>query len=200
MVKKILIGVAVLFGLFVLFVIWAGTSSDTPTSPDTTTTTTEDTKTPAVVDTSASNFVSDKGNFSINFEGTPTYKLNMISLPNGEQFPGHLYQYTAADGSVWQALFAEYPKNADVSNAENLLLNTVKGIEGAVSGKIVSTKVTTYQGFPAIDYLINIPEQKFYYRGRNVLNGKKIYSVSYIYDDGHELPSESFFNSLKIGK
>lgn len=190
--KKVLIGLGVLLVLFILF-IWWGSTVETPDVADEVG---EDTTT----ELTNQNFTSDVGNFSIYFEGTPQYTPGTMTTSKGETYPTNLYQYRAADGSVWQALYTEYPKSSDVSNPEGVLLNTVRGTEASIEGKIASTKVGKYQGFPSIDYVINLPEQKYVFKGRNILDGHKLYSVVYIYDEGKEVASENFFNSLKIGK
>ena len=190
--KKVLIGLGVLVVLFILF-IWWGSTVETP-----------DVDNSGVGDNTTQsdnqNFTSDKGNFSIYFEGTPIYTSGTLSLSTGETYATHLYQYKAADESVWQAFYTEYPAKVDISNPENVLLNTIKGTEGAVQGKIVSTKTGVYQDLPSIDYVISIPQQKYFLKGRNIIQGHKLYSVSYIYDEGKEVSSQSFFDSLKIQK
>lgn len=190
--KKVLIGLVILLGLFILF-IWWGSTVETPVSDS------------EVVDNTTTeldnqNFTSDKGNFSIYFESTPQYVPGTMTTSKGETYPTHLYQTRAVDGSVWQALYTEYPKSSDVSNPENVLLNTVRGTESSIEGKITATQIGKYQGFPSIDYTISIPEQKYVFKGRNILDGHKLYSVVYIFDEGKEVPSENFFNSLKINK
>ncbi len=190
--KKVLIGVGVVLVLFVLFIWWGSTIEDTPESNnsgtmDTAPVTTQD-------------FTSDKGNFSVYFGGAPEYTPGTLSLKNGDSFATHLYQHRAEDGSVWQVFFTEYPKSADLSNEENFLLNSIKGTESSINGKIVSSNSTKYQGLPAIDYLIYLENEKYYFKGRNILDGRKLYSVVYIYDDGKEVSSEKFFSSFKILK
>ncbi len=189
--KKVLIGLGVILVLFVLFIWWGSTIETPPSDEGTVENTTE---------LDNQNFTSDKGNFSIYFENTPRYVPGTLTTLKGESYPTHLYQSRAADESVWQALYTEYPKSYDVSNPENVLLNTVQGMETSVAGKITKTETGEYQGFPSIDYVISVPEQKYVMKGRNVLNGSKLYSMAYIFDEGKELPSDHFFDSLKISK
>ena len=192
MVKKILTGLGVLLILFVLF-IWWGSTVEGPgnsTQPTTKNNTTE---------LFNQNFTSDKGNFSIYFEGSPEYTLEPLTFENGESFPAHLYQYRDKQGSVWQAFFTEYPENAALeSNEVNSMLNTIRGTEKSINGKLLSTDVTTYQGFTAINYEIYVEKDKYYFKGRNILNGRKLYSVAYIHDESKEVEYKRFFDSLLI--
>ncbi len=186
--KKMLIGMGIVLGMFILF-IWWGSTIETPHKESAT-----------VAEVLNENFTSEKGNFSIHFEGMPQYTPGTLTMTTGETYPTHLYQYKAVDESIWQVFYTEYPESTDISNPENVLLNTVRGTESSVAGKIISTETGTYQGFPSVDYVINIPEQQYVFKGRNIINGRKLYSVGYIYDEGKELPSKSFFDSLKIVK
>lgn len=190
--KKVLIGLGILLLLFIAFVWW-GSTVETPVLDS-----------EVVGDTTPEldnqNFTSDKGDFSIYFENTPQYVPGTLTTLKGETYPTHLYQSRAADESVWQALYTEYPKSYDVSNPENVLLNTVQGMETSVAGEIIKLQTGEYRGFPSIDYSISVPEQKYVLKGRNILNGSKLYSMAYIYGEGEELPSEHFFNSLKIAE
>ncbi len=191
--KKVLIGVGVLVVLFGLFIWWGTTLEDTPQS------TTTEQKAPEVTQKSIQNFTSDKGNFSIYFEGSPEYTLEPLTLESGESFPAHLYQYQDADGSVWQVFFTEYPEKAVLaSNDVDSLLNTIKGTEGSIGGKLISTNVTSYQGYTAIDYEMYVEADKYYFKGRNVLNGRKLYSVAYIHGEGKTGDYQKFFDSLLI--
>lgn len=190
MMKKIFIGLAVVVGLFILF-IWWGSTVETPESatPTNSTNTTEQTN---------QNFTSDKGNFSIFFEGTPTYKPNSMTLKSGEQVPAHLYQYNDAFGIVWQAFYTEYPEKVDVSSPNTLLLAGVEGTRASLEGEIKSTRELTYQELPAVEYVVYVPSEKVYFKGRNILKGHKFYSVSVIYDDTQVPAIDKFFNSLLI--
>jgi hypothetical protein len=189
--KKVLVVLGIFVILFGLFIWWGSTVESPILDEDIQNT---------IVELENQNFTSDKGNFSIYFETTPRYVPGTLTTLKGESYPTHLYQSSAVDGSVWQVLYTEYPKSYDVSNPENVLLNTVQGMETSVAGKITKTEIGEYRGFLSIDYMINVPEQKYIMKGRNILNGSKLYSMAYIYDEGKELPSDHFFDSLKISK
>lgn len=191
MLKKILIGIGLLLAGFIGFIWWGSTLP--PQEGERT-----ETGDQSIVPGNAQNFTADHGHFSIYFAGTPLYKENQISRATGETFPGHMYQYVAGDGSVWQILYSEYPKDMKLLDSRNQLTLTVNTMMEAIGAELKSSASITYQGYPAIDFVMYLPEEGYYYKGRNVLNGRELYSMGYIYDEGGVLPLDEFFNSLKI--
>ena len=189
--KKILIGFGVLFLLFVLF-LWWGSTVKTPQSTNSTTSSTN------TAESVKQNFTSDKGNFSIFFEGTPTYKPNFMTLKSGEKVPAHFYQYKDSSDVVWQVFYTEYPEKVDISSPNTLLLSGVEGTRATLEGETKSTRELTYQGLPAVEYVVYMPSEKVYFKGRNILKGYKFYSVSVIYDDTQTPAIDKFFDSLLI--
>ncbi|MBP9732219.1 MAG: hypothetical protein KBD29_02045 [Candidatus Magasanikbacteria bacterium] len=189
--KKVLMGFGVLIVAVILF-LWWGSTVEAPQSDDAVAgnTTTEKYR---------QNFTSDKGNFSIYFEDTPGYSLGALTLENGDWFPTHTYQYQDAKNSVWQIFYTEYPVSADLeTDPTNSMLATIKGTEKEMGGKIVSTTVTEYMGFPAVDYEIYLEAEKRLFKGRNILNGRKLYAVVFIHDEDEKVEYMNFFDSLLI--
>ncbi len=143
-------------------------------------------------------FLSEPGNFSVDFGGEPVYTPDSGSTDEGTSFPTHLYQYELPYGSLYQAFYTEYPESFDVSVPENTLTASVESARNSLGGQIVSSELVTYQGYPAIEFLIFVPDGNGYYKGLHVFNGHKFYALSYLYDAGNEMPSDSFFGSLVI--
>lgn len=149
------------------------------------------------VDYSA-NFTFELGNFGAYFPMPPSYIPGEMPLKEGGSITTHIYQYEAEDLSLWQAGFAEYPETSDLSDVEGSLANSVELTRANFDGEIVSIENTTYQGFPAVDYLISVQNGVGYFKGRNILNGHRFYTMGYAYDAGAEVSSDHFFNSLVI--
>lgn len=189
--KKLFIGLGTLIVGFILF-LWWGSTVETPVSVDSS----EQVKKTQEFE---QNFTSDKGNFSIYFEDTPAYSLGVLTLENGEWFRTHTYQYIDAKNSVWQVFYTEYPPSENVSGNEiNSMLATIKGTEKEIGGKIIKTSITEYAGFPAVDFEIYVEAKKRLFKGRNILNGRKLYSVAFIHDEDEEVEYKKFFDSLLI--
>ncbi len=146
----------------------------------------------------SANFTFELGNFGAYFPMPPSYVPGNMPLKEGGSIETHLYQYEAPDASLWQAGFAEYPETSDLSDVEGSLANSVETTRAAFEGEVVSLENTTYQGFPAVDYLISVQGGVGYFKGRNILNGHRFYTVGYAYDAGAEVASDHFFNSLVI--
>ncbi len=183
--KKVLIGLGVLLVLFILFLRW-GSTVEAPHSD-------------SGEGRYRQNFTSDKGNFSIYFEDTPGYSLGALTLENGDWFPTHTYQYRDTKNNVWQVFYTEYPTSTDrISDTTNSMLATIKGTEEEIGGKIISTTVGEYRGFPAIDYEIYIKAEKRLFKGRNILNGRKLYAVVVIHNEDEKVEYTNFFDSLLI--
>lgn len=181
---------SLLVGAMVLVLLGAGCSGAS-TNTETSTTSEENT------DYSA-NFTFEQGNYGVYFPMPPMYSEGAMALKDGRSIPNYIYQYTAEDQSIWQSMFTEYPEDYDLSNTEELLLNSVDIVAASLGGEVTSVESITYQGYPAMDYLISVQGGIGYFKGRHVLNGNKFYALNYAYDAGYEVPSTHFFDSLVL--
>lgn len=146
----------------------------------------------------SANFTFEQGNYGVYFPMPPMYSEGAMALKDGRSIPTYIYQYTAEDQSIWQSMFTEYPEDYDLSNTEELLLNSVDIVAASLGGEVTSVESVTYQGYPAMDYLISVQGGVGYFKGRHVLNGNKFYALNYAYDAGYEVPSAHFFDSLVL--
>lgn len=140
-------------------------------------------------------FTSVEENFRINLPTYPTKSSNTEKLKD-VNVPTTQYVSNAPNGDQYMIQYAVYPVKLD----QNLALEgTVNGsVNSDPSNKLVESAITTYQNFPAIDYLIYNNQESLYIKGRNVLVGSTLYMTLVVSKE--RLPSEyaKFANSFEL--
>jgi hypothetical protein len=134
------------------------------------------------------------GNFSAYFPAQPTYSLTSQELTQGNNVSDNNYFWGSIGNSInnpsLEVTYIASPfansNNTPDANLENELQYT-----GTSSGsEIVSSSLTTFDGYPAVDYLVSNQVDKSqpteYEVGMDVLKGNDLYMFDYDYWAGQE--------------
>lgn len=108
-----------------------------------------------------------------------------------------LHTAQGADGTTYNLGEIDYPPQVNLTDPATNLIASVSGAAGNVSGRVVEQDVTTYQGAPAVEFVIEAADVRL--RARHVLDGRRLYAQNVAYR-GEEEPddADSFFASLRL--
>ena len=107
-----------------------------------------------------------------------------------------LYSFTTPDGAHFSVGIVEYPPQIDLSDPAVNLLGSVSGAAGAVGGRIVKRSSVLVGDAPAITYEIEARSVRL--RGRNVLDGRHLYSQSVAFQGAPPPHTRDFFSSFRL--
>ena len=107
-----------------------------------------------------------------------------------------LYSVTTADGAHFSIGVIEYPPQIDLSDPAVNLLGSVSGAAGTVGGRIVGKTSVLVGDAPAITYEIEAGTVRL--RGRNVLDGRHLYTQSVAYQGSIPPRTRDFFGSFRL--
>ena len=107
-----------------------------------------------------------------------------------------LYSITTAAGAHFSVGVIKYPPQTDLSDPAVNLLGSVSGASGTVGGRIVSKTSVLVGGAPAITYQIEARSVSL--RGRNVLDGRHLYTQSVAYQGAIPPHTRGFFGSFRL--
>lgn len=145
------------------------------------------------------NFKSQAETYAIDFPVKPVTQVNDESLGQGQptlKVTTHVAEMS--DGSGYLASSVTYPDAIDTSNPEIILEAVVKGSSGGTGSKLLSSKIGTFQGLPAIDYNVQIPEG--YIRAKSFIIENNLYTLSAVsttnaFPDFDRFTSSFLFNA-----
>jgi hypothetical protein len=153
-----------------------------------------------------SNYYLEHGNFSVYFPKEPTYSvLNNTQIVEGGGYLSVDDYLFKIDGTTRNELDVGHTSspfaNSNLTPEENLK-KEVNFTVNSGNGKLIDSSLTTFNGFPAIDYSGFNSEAQLYEVGRDILKDGDLYSLTYLYPSGQEDKNleDAFFNSLKFGK
>jgi hypothetical protein len=148
-----------------------------------------------------------KGSFSAYFPEQPTFKTTtqkLLSDGNSVIDNGYILNDTNGNMIFSVTYVSSAFNNADTpeDNLKNEV--TYTGNNGSGAGLVTTTisDVTTYGGFPAVDYTsVNHQPTQWCATGRDILKNNDLYMVEYYYVCGTEDPTleNTFFNSIIFG-
>lgn len=145
-------------------------------------------------------FVSEDGNYSINFPGTPEVTNESVPTAAGNiEMTMAMYEKSATE--VYMSSFNDYP-SAIVEGQDPYQM-----LEGALGGATGSMGVTIedekrqeeYQGYPSI-YYKGHAASGYHATYRVLLKGNRLYQVGALRDGSHITPEmeESFLGSFQL--
>lgn len=159
--------------------------------------------------TGAQTYYLSNGNFSVYFPAQPTYSVTSQELTAGNNVTDDNYSWGLNGGvnisNALEATFISDPfANSNLTPQEKL--NNEINYNGNSGGSsIISSSPTTFDGFPAIDYVLSIDNSTsspiLYATGRDTLTNKGLYMLEYYYRSGQENKQlkNTFLSSLTFG-
>jgi hypothetical protein len=146
-------------------------------------------------------YVAPESNFSVQFPAYPVHTTKTQDTANGT-LKVESYAQANSTASVGYEIYASvFPQSKDLSDSAGILENTVALT--AQNGTVVTSTSTTRDGYPAIDYLVEIIHPgggTTRIRGLNVLAGQRLYQVLVGYDkpDESQVEFDKFESSFHI--
>jgi hypothetical protein len=143
-----------------------------------------------------------ESNFSVDIPSSPTHDTKTQNTENGTiQIDTYMTANRTAD-VAYIVNVSSLPSGVDVSDSSASLKNTVQLT--ANNGTILNSTLTTKDGYPAIDYLIEFVHSNTTsrIRGLNILVNHKLYQLFTSYDKQQEylLQFDKFANSFQINQ
>lgn len=149
----------------------------------------------------------ENGEFSVFFPEKPTYSIDPQEITPGQRVNTH--SYSVGVGNLNASLSAGFVKNPFAGSnltAEENLQRELEHTANAGGSRLISSNLTTYKGYPAIEYVIynqldpSLPA--VYAQGMDVLKDGDLYMLGYGYPSGEEDKNlkRKFFSSLTFGK
>jgi hypothetical protein len=140
------------------------------------------------------------GQFTILMPAGSAYSKEEIYIPEANVLlTYHTYIGEADAYSAYLINFIEYPSIVDVSNPQDHFEGSLAGLQaGMPNGRILWMKKTSYQSYPAQDFVIQGDGGQIF--GRMVMKGHTLYLLVGSFAEGEANPQQfnSFLNSFKI--
>jgi hypothetical protein len=139
-------------------------------------------------------FRSPTGTFSVLFPRYPSHSSEVVKLPDTQLAVMYdSYVSTDTNGTAYLINVSEYPPEVDISNPTANLEGALNGMVAAnEGGQLLSSNMTVYKEYPAIDYLVQAGDVGL--KGRIVLVGHKMYQLMVSYHEAtHDAQAYSTF-------
>jgi len=152
-------------------------------------------------DTSAwKEFNSPIGQFRAEFPTYPNHETESIEVPN-TQLTLKYDSYTSEEvnGTIYIIGFTTYGFEIDTSNPENNLEDALNGMLISTQGnKLVSSNLTYFDGYRALDFLVQ--NNTIFLKGRGIMVGQTLYQLMVGYESKNysENNYNKFINSFTI--
>lgn len=137
--------------------------------------------------------------FSVEFPLPPAYDTKIQDSANGK-IQTDTYKSANETGLVIYSInVTKFPLSLDFSDSNDILGRLVDSAASDIGGKIITSKIITQEGYPAMDYLLQ-GKTISKVRGLNILVGQNIYQLITFYNasDETKLEFEKFINSFKL--
>ncbi len=152
-------------------------------------------------------FYLSNGDFSMFFPEQPTYSLTPQELTKGNKI--NVHSYTLGIGNLNSSLSVGYVKSPFAGSSltpEENLQRELEWTANTGGSRLISSKLSTYKGYPSIDYVVYNQIDKtlppVYGAGRDVLKDGDLYMLGYGYAQQEENKNiqNKFLNSLTFGR
>jgi len=114
----------------------------------------------------------------------------------GTETPLTLYSVADTDGTTFSAGAITYPDTVDVDDPAVNLIGSVSGAAANVGGRVIAQEITVYQGAPAAEFEIEANGVRLL--ARNVLDGRRLYTLSVAFRGEAPAAAEAFLESLDL--
>lgn len=147
------------------------------------------------------------GDFSMFFPDEPTYSLTLQELTQGNKV--NVHSYSLRVGNLNSSLSVGYVKSAFTGSSLTPEENLQRELDWTANNggsRLISSNLSTYKGYPAVDYVIYNQLDKtlppVYGIGKDVLKDGDLYMLGYNYPTSEEDKNlqEKFLNSLSFGR
>lgn len=151
-----------------------------------------------------------KGSFAAYFPEEPSFKTDSqdlsensnasLSYQNNSVLDNIYYVADTQENIEFEITYINSAfKNSDTP--EDNLKNEIAYTGNSNGGRLISSKATTYNGLPAVDYVVCSTTNQRCSTGRDILQGNNLYMLNYYYNSGEEdkILEKSFLNSILFG-
>lgn len=143
-----------------------------------------------------SDYVSEKGGFSVKFPGKPEEKVDKVSSADGM-----LDVYSAmleSGGNAYLVLYTDYNDPVTAEEIDKILKAVSDGGVQAINGKVITQKSITLKGNKGISE--EIETEEYIHVHNYYLVGQRLYQVIFTMPKGAKKPSEAdvFIESFDI--
>ncbi len=143
-------------------------------------------------------FRSAEGRFTVLMPGEPKRQTQNADTPVGKV---EMVMFTAGTNKIGCAVsYADYPEQmVNSTDPQKLLDGATNGAVANVKGKLVSESKMSFNGLPARNIVIEIPNKAFI-TARLILNGPRFYQLMFIAptQKDHEQDISKFLDSFQI--
>jgi hypothetical protein len=130
-------------------------------------------------------YYSETPHFCARFPSYPVHDTKYQDNSNGK-IKVDTYKSVDVTGSIAYAInVTEFPSNSDFSDTSKILLKSIDYAASGLSEKVLSSNLTTFDGYPAIEYLVQ-GSGASKVKGENFLVGQQLYQLITAYDDPEE--------------
>lgn len=143
-------------------------------------------------------FNSASGNFKMSFPTLPKEQNQTVTV-KGTNLNITTFLSQPSENEVFMVGLTTYPNQYDVSDSKAILDNVVNGAVQNIKGQLVSSKPSTFNSYPAVDYVIR--GSNLYAINKSFLVGHTLYIIEN-FESTNSFPSfDRFVNSFQlIGK
>jgi hypothetical protein len=144
-------------------------------------------------------FAARENSFAVDFPSTPEQMHQTIEIPKTEMKISYdTYMSEPNESIVFVVSVWHYPAQLDMSRPEINLKDGFKGMLSALSGsKVIHSQMSDFQGFKALDFLVQ--NEEIYFQGKLLLVYNTLYQVFAVYKEGApEENVERFLNSFQL--
>lgn len=133
-----------------------------------------------VIDEEWKDFHSTIGQFKVRFPVFPTQETQNLPIPNTDlTYKEVIYTAEQKNGTIYFIFAITYPPELDVySNPEFILEGSLSGVLAVMPNtELLSSQMTTFNEYPALDFLIQNEILDLYVKGRLILVGQNLYEL-----------------------
>jgi len=144
------------------------------------------------------------GQFKVYFPGKPTYtKETMPYLDTGIEVTIDMYMATQSNETTYGVEVGRYSIEIDPAYTKGMLEGAINGIIVSTEGnELVSSRFTTFQGYQAVDFLIQNKKENVGMKGKIFIAEQTLYVPFVVYypENYNESDYNKFINSFTLMK
>lgn len=144
-------------------------------------------------------FTSPDGSFTVDMPGTAVEEIQAIPTDVGSI---DTYFYTVDNVTeAYIVSYSDFPEDiVALTDADTLLQGTKEGVVG--TSTIISEKDVTVQGYPALELVLESPEDGFSFRVLLIVQNNRLFQVLMVVDiaDVNNSDYDPFFDSFTLNE